>query len=507
MKQILIILLLLSICLYGKESTPAGMSKTGTISIQDQISKVFNIEGYFRGQMGWNSNFDLDSYYINEEKSVLGTSHARPTLDEINDDYNDEGIVSYNFRLRFAPTIEVGEFFKAVATVDLLDNIVAGSSSDQNIETIALKEGYAKIKSPFGLLTAGRVATQWGMGIFRNSGRDKFANGGTYIDQVNFFAPIPMPNFEHFAVSLGYEFNQSGLNSSDLGDNRGLTSDLDDNDDRTTFTVSLSDRVDGDELGNLLRSGQNRFNWQVYWGYIDQEKRSTAGTDTTNWSYDKNGMGTMMLDAYLAFYVNTAFKVEAEAFWANDDDFTIWGGVVKTTLSMMMETLKFGVNVGVANGDSDIDPYDNIENQTNEDIEKSDIPYGTSFTFNADYQIDLILFREVTPFTNAFYVKPHITYMFSDQMALSFWGVYSQAIETDQTFGKDSLLGIEIDTRLEYVSRSGLTLGVAGGFLIPGDGMDWLGADKKRESTLELNNKDHEANIAWSLQAFVIMKF
>ncbi len=107
------------------------------------------------------------------------------------------GFASANMRLRLDPTIHVSDSVKVHATVDLLDNLVLGSTPDSFYgdspwapidiytrtqlppnsgingfqDSIVVKRAYGEIRFGWGLkLEFGRMPHHWGLGIYANHG-------------------------------------------------------------------------------------------------------------------------------------------------------------------------------------------------------------------------------------------------------------------------------------------------------------------------------------------------
>ncbi len=487
------------------ENKDVKQQEIETINIPSEISRYLTIDGYFRFQYFYRNNFDLDSFDIDDNGNLMGTSDIKPTLSETNTNKKaDNSTISYNLRFRMSPQINVGEYFKAITTIDLFDNSVLNSTNDNNNDKMKLKEGYVNIKAPFGVVEIGRMGTHWGLGIFRNSGKGKFAVEGDYIDQMKLTAKIAEETMPDFNVSLFYQFNNSGLNSSYYDKNESFSTDLDDTDDEVTWGVTVGDIMENENLEQFIKK-ESRLNWGLYATYSSQDKQSYQDPVSGEKIYEKRNLSYYTLDGYLAFYLKNMFKVELEAIWQTGDDqsdsFSKFGGIVETEMAVLSQTLKFGVDFGFASGDNSIDPYDKYFDATKYGKQHKD-----NLTFNKDYIFDFILFRQITDFTNAYFVKPHVTYSINPSIDLDFATVYSRSLEKAQTFGKSNDLGLEFDLQIQYLTKDGLNFGVMTGLLFPGSGMDWLGVDRKSGGETE-ENKDFSAKTAYSLYGFMIMKF
>jgi uncharacterized protein (TIGR04551 family) len=92
----------------------------------------------------------------------------------------------------------------------------------------------------------------------------------------------------------------------------------------------------------------------------------------------------------------------------------------------------------------------------------------TNFRFDPDYQVDLILFREILgTVTDAFYVKPHIGYNLTENLGARADVIYSHAIFASSTTGAQNPIGLEIDGTGYYGTEDGFYLMLQYGFFLP----------------------------------------
>lgn len=102
----------------------------------------------------------------------------------------------------------------------------------------------------------------------------------------------------------------------------------------------------------------------------------------------------------------------------------------------------------------------------------------TNFRFDADYQVDLILFREILgTVTDAFYVKPHIGYNLTENLGARLDVIYSQALFASSTPGLQNPLGLEFDVTGFYGTDDGFYLMTQYGFLLPFGGFSHFASD------------------------------
>lgn len=94
--------------------------------------------------------------------------------------------------------------------------------------------------------------------------------------------------------------------------------------------------------------------------------------------------------------------------------------------------------------------------------------YITNFKFDPDYQVDLILFREVLgTVTDAVYAKPHVTYYVTESFGVRGDLIYANALYESTPPGLQSPLGVEGDATVFYGSDDGFYVMLQGGVLFP----------------------------------------
>lgn len=207
--------------------------------------------------------------------------------------------------------------------------------------------------------------------------------------------------------------------------------------------------------------------------------------------------------------------------------FILQGGVaVESSYAFLNDQLVVGLDAGAASGDDafgfgtrpvinqnpkagDLDgkqygeclgerlatPVDGVDcQQVDNDV--------TSFRFDSDYIVDMILWREVLgTVTDAFYVKPNISYYFTPDLGLRADVVYSQAIFASSTPGQQNPLGLELDVRGFYANEGGFYFMPQVGFLLP------LGGLNHYKDTALSDEKFRNAQFAWTFQLFAGIQF
>jgi uncharacterized protein (TIGR04551 family) len=208
-----------------------------------------------------------------------------------------------------------------------------------------------------------------------------------------------------------------------------------------------------------------------------------------------------------------------------DDPVTIlqWGFALESSYAFLHDSLVVGLNAGMASGDdapgfglrpaaqgaADPEPGDFDGRQYGGCLEYDGdgncTDYDTTienYRFDADYHVDMILFREVLgTVTDAIYVKPHITYYITEGLGVRGAVIQSFAHYASSTPGNSNILGTEADAHLFYESDDGFYAGVAYGILFP-----WQGLSHRPEIALS-DEKYRDAKFAQTIQGIFAVLF
>lgn len=180
---------------------------------------VFAVQG--RTRIGLFSNLDLDR--------GLSPNSGLPLWPTLGGE-NSEGPLDLTFgtdqRVRIAPSFFLDENVRLFAEVNLFDNIALGASpkgtpfdgrpglvwatafqdplnfADGAIE---VRSAGVEVLTPFGVLSAGRLPSHFGLGIATNAGDAIDDDGGDRADRIAFVSPI----LGHFAA-VAYDFAAAG---------------------------------------------------------------------------------------------------------------------------------------------------------------------------------------------------------------------------------------------------------------------------------------------------------
>src|SRR5688572_21830747 len=193
--------------------------------------ELFELDGYFRVRTDWMNGYNLGF------NNVLEGTPFRPSLPclstapaNVEAQACEGAIGTANMRLRLEPVINLSEQISVNMQIDVLDNVVLGSTPDgvfhdgtappANIpingfnggqvppeagknyawDSIRVKRAWGEVKVPdVGVIRFGRMPSHWGLGLLANSGGyDSFR--GTYCldcdygdnaDRIMFGTMIP----------------------------------------------------------------------------------------------------------------------------------------------------------------------------------------------------------------------------------------------------------------------------------------------------------------------------
>ena len=243
--------------------------------------------GYFRTRADLFYDFDLGTY---DAQSRTGTSSFLPPLTEVDltGNLHPEGenhrfaqgsssLASANLRLRYQPTVHVSETMRIHTTVDVLDNLVMGSTSiggphtQRNLgeqadrfglpdpavalfedaqrppesgttsyrDGMRVKHAWGEWTTPLGVLAFGRMPNHWGLGLLANAGQCMDCDFGDSVDRL-MATTLLLDTY----LSIGWDFaheGASGFSGQQTYANQGLGQpyDLEQRDDVSQYTIAI----------------------------------------------------------------------------------------------------------------------------------------------------------------------------------------------------------------------------------------------------------------------------
>jgi uncharacterized protein (TIGR04551 family) len=521
--------------------------------------QLLELDGYFRLRTDWFDDFDLGLQDLGS-----GTPFPEPlsclegSPKNGGDCENDVG--SANIRLRLEPTINLSEKVSVHFQVDLLDNVVLGSTSEaaptrgdvplgaltDNQETAAdgvhVKRAWGEVTLPLGMLKFGRMPSHWGLGVFSNGGgTDPFhettcldCDGGDTVDRVYVSAEIPSTGLQG-AIAL--DWASSEPTSGQLGRVDLQPYDLDDSDDVRQWVFVVSDMKSAAEWKEAVDAGELAINWGVHLTYRKQDwdvrDDQDSGTSAQT-GYVKRDAYTYVPDAYFRLGYGKV-NVEAQVVGAIGNisstgdidadpdtlgvqavapslDILQFGGVVRVNALFVDDDLDLGFEVGFASGDDwDADRQGETHYTKVPALPRNNTDDTLSgFLFDPNYHVDLILFRELLgTVRNATYLKPSIAYKLTGRVTFKAAAIASFANNSVSTPGNGSVWGVELDGDLGYHNeREGFFAGISYGALFPLSAMDRLNPDLGYiDSDASGRSELGDAKTAQTVQMRLALKF
>lgn len=466
-----------------------------------------------------------------------------------------KAIATANLRFRYSPTLHVSDNLRIHTTVDILDNLVMGSTPDfaGNLarpdvplsafattaappsagvngfsDSIRVKEAYAEFQPSF-LLRVGRQASSWGLGILANGGQDVDDDFGDFTDRALLLLKV-----WDVYVTAAWDYVYSGAITDDPTDNFGQPKDLGLADDVNQYVLAffqrpLSDKDKAERRAALHERFEPAFDWGVY-GVFRQQDFDLDIASYARWRKEggdlsRASLGLVPRDAWAVipdlwlryqqrFSFHSGLRIEAELVGiigeVGNADSELGGGTGSRELQQFAGAvevqydyggLDLGLDAGFASGD-DADGFGVLDKHTLAEADGSPNTKITGFKFDRDYQIDLILFREVIgAVTNAIYVKPWVAYDLvegPEDFGFRLDLLYAQALEPRATPGDDGFLGFEADIRTYFYDPSGFRFDLEMGLLFPGGAFNYRPVD---------NTNDRDAEFAFTLQSRLTMMF
>ena len=487
--------------------------------------ELFELDGYFRFRADWFKNFNLNF----EDYSQDGAPFRQPLGCETTDGPCGETLKSSNMRLRLEPVINIDERSSVHFQVDVLDNLVLGSTPDgffgdgtprptniplqafsggqvapeagrnSDIDSIQVKRAWAEVMTPLGMLKFGRQPSHWGMGLLANSGAadpfhgtyDLDSDYGDTADRLLFGTMIPGTQYR-FAIATDWASTTPTAAQTDIFLNRynGQAWDLDDNDDVSQWTIVLARMDSPEKFKDTVEQGDFALNYGTYfvyrtqdWDYTDND---TLGQNPDPTAFRRRDAKAYIPDIWLHLgHKKFDFELEAVAILGSIDetsdlgvepiDVRQYGGVARASYLLVDDKLKLGLELGYASGDQwDLSPQGctNVRDcRPLNDSGEARIS-ATRFFFDFDYKVDLILFRELLgTVTNATYIKPTLSYELSSSLKFRLQSITSFANVPVATPGNGSMYGVEFDGDIGY-ENEGFFAGISYGILFPLGAMD-----------------------------------
>lgn len=316
-----------------------------------------------------------------------------------------------NMRFRLEPTINVSEEVRIRAQIDMLDNLVWGSTPDYAFsrnasngywydrnqfslfsmsqttqrsgvnslqDSIAVKRVWGEVSTPIGILRFGRMGTHWGLGMLYNDGNGIDNDYGDTVDRVSF----TIEPFSGFFITPMIDLDVVGLVSPRTMEG-GQPFDLSNRDNVASFILAVQRRDTEQERRQKLATGQTVFNYGLHFTYRNQSFDSVNTLSSAFNNSNSDGVGVpsassaydmvqrnsnIFIPDLWAKVERKEFRIEAEfaailgsingrQLFANGDGkdqrLDVWqfGAVIQGEGKAFNGDLEVGGEVGFASGD------------------------------------------------------------------------------------------------------------------------------------------------------------
>ena len=415
------------------------------------------------------SNNRVNSLHCGDDPSTDGGGNAEQCENNVQ--------AGANMRFRISPELHVSDNIRVMAQLDLLDNVVLGStpegyvnepgssggyqvrarggytpigafsttqyapSAGQNslTDSIVVKRVWGEYMTPIGMLRFGRMPSHFGLGMLVNSGDGPDSDYASTADRIMFVTGIK--SIDLYFAGL-WDFANEGATSALIGDRQGQPYDMIQSDDVNQWGGVIARRRNA-ELAKLdLAKGLPVVNGGVYAVYRQQSLDANVALGSTasqlNSALTRRGAQAFIPDFWFQFMFDK-FRFEAEAAM-------IWGGVQNTDVSgagqnnytnpndssgendgwnirqfgftLQSEFRAFDDKLRIMVGGGYATGDDDVEGLAPPaegfDPQLTRNRTFSTFRFHPDYRIDLILFRNILQrVQGAYYMRPSVEYDFT----------------------------------------------------------------------------------------------
>ncbi len=388
-------------------------------------------------------------------------------------------------------------------------------------DAIQVRRVYGKVATPLGELRFGRQPNTWGLGMYANPGDCLDCDHGDNVDRISFVGMLG----SYYLVPM-IDFMAEGPTSLSRAQPYGYARDIDQLDDATQYSLQVAKRDSPEDIKEMIARGEVVFNWGLWNMFRFQSNENpryylNPAADATA-TYDPNDPAniiTRQSRGAFAYVVDGWFKlqwrkltVEMEGLFlyshwnmadvvptVNGVDSTVdhntiftahpqlhrnlarqWGGALDARYDILPE-LYVRLRAGIASGDPSNCGSDKRciwgigQSAYNKRIDTNDTSPNRkidNFQFNRDYRVDLILFRElIGTVSGVWYVKPEVSYTFSNGLGGRFAPIYAQALYANSTPGGKTPIGFELDFEVFFapLKKRGFDASLQYGLFLPLD--------------------------------------
>lgn len=504
------VLLAPGVALAAPDEWGLGALRDPFVAEDPALDPTITLGGYFRLRGDVFDNLDLN-------RGPTPTTGETVFPVPIDDPQHNDTLTSSNLRLRLEPHIRVGWEVNVHAVIDCLDDVILGSTpadesrwagmsaattnQESPPDSIRMKRAWAEIGTPIGLLTAGRMGVQWGLGMLANDGNCLDCDLGNTVDSIGLAIPVGGQ-----IVGVSYDVASTGPQFSPWG-GVGQSIDRDPNDDVRSLSVAFLQantpavrriKLASPESDQVLDYGLVvSYRWQN----LDFPVTPADGSAPTESQAIGRDLSGVLLDAYVSWEMpHNLLEFEGAVMRARMADGSLipglqtgeisalqWGGVLRDTFHAT-DLVHLRTEVGVASGDPTpgfgARPGADRDRARAGDLDAPQLALPddtelTNFRFHPDYHVDLILWRElIGTVTDAMYLKPTVTVGPMQGVTLEGSVIYSRAMEAKSTPSGEAALGVEADLAVRYRSPDRFVFSLEYGALLPLAGLDNLAPER-----------------------------
>jgi uncharacterized protein (TIGR04551 family) len=377
-----------------------------------------------------------------------------------------------NLRFRLNPELHISDNLRILSQVDLLDNLVLGSTPSGydnlpgfdggyavgsssslgfNAETqeppsagknsfkdsVRVKRAWGEYAMPIGEIRFGRMPFHWGLGMMFNGGDGHDDDAQSTVDRAQIVSGIkPLDLY----VSAAWDFPNEGVTSDTASLPNPEPYDLAQLDDVDQYTFSIARMKSPLLERQALARGELVLNGGLQLVYRHQTVANDRSGDCADTSAALGCNGYTVADGYVRRDAEAwipslwlrlrydRFRFEAEAVTVqgsianisttvptpdpNDEGYTIatWGVATEIEQKLAEDKLTLGFKFGWAQGDADVD---GLSPGTGGTLQQLGDRTFEQFRFHPSYRIDMILNRHILQrVQGTYYFRPSADYDF-----------------------------------------------------------------------------------------------
>ena len=344
---------------------------------------ALELHGYFRARAEFDYKFALnrrdvspmwpqpaDNQYL-AFKDSQGTLHtvtvcgSDPLHLEACDGNTNLGA---NMRFRLAPVLHVSDNVRIITQIDMLDNLVAGSTPEgyANVpsssggyavvprngyaplsflsttqwapqagvnstkDSILVKRVWGEYATPIGQIRFGRMPGNWGLGMYENSGDGYDSDYQTTVDA--FMVTTGIKSWDLYAT-FRLDFANEGSTTASFAEQQGQPVDAAQMDDVNQYVFQVMRKQNPSDIRRDLAAGLPTFNGGAYFAYRHQtlanDASGSANTGSLGAANTTIGSGYVRRGAE-AFIPDLWFQFQFEKFRLELEGIMLWGSIENT---------------------------------------------------------------------------------------------------------------------------------------------------------------------------------